>query len=277
MTIESVRRPADLHDSSAAPNDATAWWRHAVVYQIYVRSFADANGDGTGDIAGIRSRLPYLAGLGIDAIWVNPWYVSPLNDGGYDVADYRNIDPRYGTVEEAELLIREAGELGIRILVDLVPNHTSSEHAWFREALASEPGSAGRDRYHFVEGRGEGGELPPNDWPSNFGGSAWTRVPDGQWYLHLFDRTQPDLNWELPEVRAEFESILRFWLDRGAAGFRVDVAHSLVKAPGYPDLGERPAADKAPPGRRAIPSGTATNCMRSCATGAPCSTSTTTR
>ena len=209
-----------------------------MVYQIYVRSFADGDGDGTGDIAGIRSRLPYLAELGIDAIWVNPWYVSPLLDGGYDVADYRSIDPRYGTVDEAGEFISEAAELGIRVLVDLVPNHTSFEHEWFREALASAPGSPARRRYHFLDGRGDDGELPPNDWPSVFGGSAWTRVDDGQWYLHLFDHSQPDLNWELPEVRDEFESILRFWLDRGAAGFRVDVAHSLVKAPGHPDLGD---------------------------------------
>lgn len=223
--------------------NSNQWWRNAVVYQIYVRSFADGNGDGTGDIAGIRSRLPHLAGLGVDAIWVNPWYESPLNDGGYDVADYRSIDPRYGTVDEAELLIREAKELGIRVLVDLVPNHTSSEHVWFQEALAASPGSSARDRYHFVAGRGDDGESAPNDWTSVFGGPAWTRVPDGQWYLHLFDPTQPDLNWERSEVRSEFESILRFWLDRGAAGFRVDVAHSLVKAPGYPDLGRTHRGD----------------------------------
>ncbi len=243
MTLGSAQLPADFPGASNPANDAGDWWRTAVVYQIYVRSFADGNGDGTGDIAGVRSRLSYLAGLGVDAIWVNPWYESPLNDGGYDVADYRTIDPRYGTVAQAELLIREARDVGIRVLVDLVPNHTSSEHAWFREALAAAPGSAARSRYHFVEGRGDRGELPPNDWPANFGGPAWTRVPDGQWYLHLFDSTQPDLNWELPEVRDEFDSILRFWLDRGAAGFRVDVAHSLVKAPGYPDLGDTHRGD----------------------------------
>ena len=222
------------------------WYRRAVVYQIYVRSFADGDGDGTGDIAGIRRRLPHLASLGIDAIWVNPWYVSPLLDGGYDVADYRSIDPRYGTVDEATAFIEEAAALGIRVLVDLVPNHTSFEHAWFRAALDSPPGSPERARYHFVDGRGVDGESPPNDWPSVFGGPAWTRVDDGQWYLHLFDHSQPDLNWELPEVRDEFESILRFWLDRGAAGFRVDVAHSLVKAPGYPDLGEEYSAADGP-------------------------------
>ena len=219
------------------------WWRHAVVYQIYVRSFADGNGDGTGDIAGIRSRLPYLAALGIDAIWVNPWYRSPLLDGGYDVADYREIDERFGTTADAEAFIAEAGHHGIRVLVDLVPNHSSWEHRWFVEALAAPPGSPARSRYHFLPGRGVDGELPPNDWPSVFGGSAWTRAEDGEWYLHLFDESQPDVNWEHPEVRAEFESVMRFWLDRGAAGFRIDVAHSLVKAPGYPDLGKRSPRD----------------------------------
>lgn len=214
------------------------WWRQAVIYQIYVRSFADGNGDGTGDIRGIRDRLPYLQRLGIDAVWVNPWYRSPLLDGGYDVADYRQIDDRFGTVDEAEALIREALDHDIRVIVDLVPNHTSSEHHWFVEALNSPAGSPARDRYHFLPGRGESGELPPNDWRSVFGGSAWTRVADGQWYLHLFDESQPDVNWENEEVRAEFEAVMRFWLDRGAAGFRIDVAHGLAKAPGYPDVGE---------------------------------------
>lgn len=222
---------------------APEWWRHAIVYQIYVRSFADANGDGTGDIAGIRDRLPYLAELGIDAIWVNPWYVSPLRDGGYDVADYRDIDPRYGTLHDAEAFISEAAELGIRVLVDLVPNHSSSEHRWFREALESPPGSSARERYHFLAGRGPDGTLPPNEWKSTFGGSAWTRIADGEWYLHLFDASQPDFNWGNPEVRAEFEDILRFWLDRGAAGFRVDVAHSLTKHPEYADVGDDPHGD----------------------------------
>lgn len=215
----------------------THWWRDAVVYQVYIRSFADSNGDGTGDIAGLRSRLPYLASLGVDAIWVNPWYESPLHDGGYDVADYRKIDPRFGTLGEATALFREAGDLGLRVLVDLVPNHTSSEHAWFQAALHAEPGSPERERYHFVKGRGDAGEHPPNDWLGIFGGPAWSRTPDGAWYLHMFDVSQPDLNWDNPEVQDEFDDIIRFWLDIGAAGFRVDVAHALVKAPGYPDLG----------------------------------------
>lgn len=212
------------------------WWRTDVVYQVYIRSFADGNGDGTGDIAGLRSRLRYLRDLGIDAIWLNPWYRSPLHDGGYDVADYRDIEPRYGTLDEAEALIDDAHELGIKIIADLVPNHTSSEHVWFQEALASPPGSPARNRYHIRPGKGDG-SLPPTDWTSVFGGSAWTRLDDGEWYLHLFDHTQPDLNWENPEVVEEFKSIFRFWLDREVDGFRVDVAHGLSKDMSYPDVG----------------------------------------
>ena len=216
----------------------TPWWRHAVVYQVYVRSFADGNGDGTGDIAGLRSRLPYLRSLGVDAIWVNPWYESPLNDGGYDVADYREIHPQFGTLEEAKLLIEDANQAGIRVLVDLVPNHTSNEHRWFEAALAAGPGSSERDRYHFLPGRGEHGELPPNDWKSVFGGPAWTKVPDDEWYLHLFDTSQPDLNWSNQDVREEFDGCPRYGRDRGAAGFRVDVPPARVKPPAYPDVGE---------------------------------------
>ncbi len=228
---------SQLQPRTTPDPDRTQWWRQAVFYQIYVRSFADGNGDGEGDIAGLRSRLGYLAELGIDAVWVNPWYRSPLNDGGYDVADYREINERFGTTADAEAFIAEAAARGIRVLVDLVPNHTSSEHAWFAEALAAPAGSDARARYHFVDGRGPSGELAPNDWQSVFGGPAWTRVPDGQWYLHLFDTTQPDVNWEHPDVADEFEAVMRFWLDRGAAGFRIDVAHALTKAPGYPDAG----------------------------------------
>ena len=217
------------------PSDVP-WWRRAVTYQVYVRSFADTDGDGKGDVNGIRAKLPYLRDLGVDAVWVNPWYPSPLLDGGYDVADYRDIDPRLGTLADAEALIDEAHEHGIRLLVDLVPNHTSWEHEWFVEAREAAPGAPARDRYVFREGRGEDGALPPNNWTSFFGGPAWTRLPDGQWYLHLFDASQPDLNWDHPEVREEFHDILRFWLDRGADGFRVDVAHALCKAPGLPDV-----------------------------------------
>lgn len=215
-----------------------SWWRHAVTYQVYLRSFADGDGDGIGDIAGLRSRLPYLRSLGVDAIWINPWYESPLNDGGYDVADYRSIDPRFGTLDEAGRLLKEAGDLGLRVLLDLVPNHTSSEHVWFREALASAAGSPARRRYHFRPGTGADSGDPPTDWKSVFGGPAWTRAADGEWFLHLFDPTQPDLNWANEEVQAEFRDIIRFWLDRGANGFRVDVANGLVKDPSYPDVGD---------------------------------------
>lgn len=215
----------------------TPWWRHAIVYQVYIRSFADSNDDGTGDINGLRSKLDYLRSLGTDAIWINPWYRSPLHDGGYDVADYREIEPKYGSVDDAAALIDEAHERGIRVLADLVPNHTSSEHAWFQEALAAPIGHPSRFRYHIRPGKGPEGERPPTDWRSVFGGPAWSRLPDGEWFLHIFDGTQPDLNWTNPEVIEEFQSIFRFWLDRGIDGFRVDVAHGLAKDMTFPDLG----------------------------------------
>ncbi|MCD0452793.1 glycoside hydrolase family 13 protein [Actinocorallia sp. API 0066] len=207
----------------------TPWWRDAVVYQVYPRSFADSNGDGEGDLQGLRSRLPYLADLGVDALWLTPFYTSPLADGGYDVADYRDVDPRFGTLADFDALVADAHRLGLRLIVDIVPNHTSSAHPWFQEALAG----YGRERYLFREG-----DAPPNDWQSNFGGPAWTRVEDGSWYLHLYTPAQPDLNWRHPEVRKEFEHILRFWLDRGVDGFRIDVAAGLFKHPGLADLGE---------------------------------------
>ncbi|MBO4271795.1 glycoside hydrolase family 13 protein [Microbispora triticiradicis] len=202
------------------------WWRGAAIYQVYLRSFADGNGDGTGDLAGLRSRLPYLADLGVDAVWLNPWYPSPMADGGYDVADYRAIEPVFGTLAEAEKLIAEAHDLGIRTIVDVVPNHASDRHAWFQEALAAGPGSAARERFWFRPGVGDG---PPNGWQSIFGGPAWTRVPDGEWYLHLFAPEQPDFNWNNPEVRQEFLDVLRFWFDRGVDGVRIDSAAVLVK------------------------------------------------
>ncbi len=222
----------------AAPDDA--WWRTAVIYQIYPRSWADAGGDGIGDLPGITARLPYLRDLGVDAIWLSPFYTSPQADAGYDVADYRDIDPLFGTLADAEKLISRARTLDLRVIVDLVPNHTSDEHAWFQAALQAAPGSPERERYIFRDGKGTDGNEPPNNWESVFGGRAWTRVTEadgtkGQWYLHLFDAKQPDLNWENPVVREEFESILRFWLDRGVDGFRVDVAHGLIKAEGLPD------------------------------------------
>jgi alpha-glucosidase len=216
------------------------WWRSSVTYQIYIRSFADSNGDGIGDVNGIRSRLAYIAELGVDALWINPWYPSPQADAGYDVADYRDVDPIFGSLDDGRALIIEAHAVGLRVLLDIVPNHTSDEHVWFRAALASSPGSPERERYIFRPGRGEHGEQPPNAWVSEFGGSAWTRLdePDGEWYLHLFDSKQPDLNWDNPEVREEFLDILRFWFDAGADGFRIDVAHGLLKETGLPDLGQ---------------------------------------
>ncbi|WP_424860902.1 glycoside hydrolase family 13 protein [Streptomyces sp. MMS24-I29] len=230
--------------SADAPAHQNGWWQDAVIYQVYPRSFADGNGDGMGDLAGVRGKLPYLKDLGVDAVWLSPFYASPQADAGYDVSDYRAIDPMFGTLLDADVLIRDAHELGLRIIVDLVPNHSSDRHDWFRRALAEGPGSALRDRYHFRPGKGERGELPPNDWESVFGGPAWTRTtkPDGtpgDWYLHLFAPEQPDFNWEHPAVADEFRSILRFWLDMGVDGFRVDVAHGLVKAPGLPDIGSR--------------------------------------
>ena len=214
------------------------WWRSAAIYQVYVRSFADGDCDGTGDLAGVRSRLPYLAELGVDALWFNPWYPSPMADGGYDVADYRAVDPAFGTLAEAEKLIAEARVLGIRTIVDIVPNHVSDRHPWFRAALAAGPGSPERELFHFRPGRGAGGELPPNDWPSQFAGVTWTRVADGEWYLHLFTPEQPDLNWDHPAVRQEHEDVLRFWFERGAAGVRIDSAALLAKDPALPDLVE---------------------------------------
>ncbi|MBM2617324.1 alpha-glucosidase [Actinoplanes sp. LDG1-06] len=211
-----------------------SWWRDAVIYQIYPRSFADANGDGIGDLPGIRARLPYLRDLGVDAVWLSPFYLSPQADAGYDVADYRTVDPIFGSVGDARGLVADAHDLGLRVIVDLVPNHSSDQHIWFQQALAEGPGSPLRERYHFRDGRGD---QPPNDWPSIFGGPAWTRVPDGQWYLHLFAPEQPDFNWDHPAVADEFRTILRFWLDLGVDGFRIDVAHGLVKEAGLPSLG----------------------------------------
>ncbi|MGZ9160257.1 MAG: glycoside hydrolase family 13 protein [Candidatus Limnocylindrales bacterium] len=236
----------------------TAWWHDAVIYQVYIRSFADGDGDGIGDIAGMRARLSYLRDLGVDAIWVNPWFPSPMVDGGYDVADYRAIDPLFGSLSDADALIADAHALGLRVLLDIVPNHTSNAHPWFTAALAAGPGSPERLRYLFREGRGTDGDEPPTDWESVFGGPAWTQVAEptggsGQWYLHLFAPEQPDLDWSHPEVRAEFESILRFWFDRGVDGFRIDVAHGLVKDPSFPDLGPRRRAHASADERRDHP------------------------
>ncbi len=254
-TLEAVpSRSAQGEVSShldRAPGRPSEWWRRAVIYQVYVRSFADGNGDGIGDLAGVRSRLRYLADLGVDAIWFTPWYVSPLADGGYDVADYRAIDPAFGSLEEAERLIAEAHQLGIRTIVDIVPNHVSDQHPWFQAALAAGPGSPERARFWFRPGKGPDGSEMPNHWTSNFWGEPWTRTtnPDGtpgDWYLHLFTPEQPDLNWGHPDVRAEHEDVLRFWFDRGVAGVRIDSAALLVKDPALPEIPENPAPGQHP-------------------------------
>ncbi|MGO9508884.1 MAG: glycoside hydrolase family 13 protein [Mycobacterium sp.] len=220
-----------------------AWWSSAVFYQVYPRSFADSNGDGVGDIDGLVTHLDHVQRLGVDAIWLSPVTVSPMTDHGYDVADPRDIDPLFGGMPAIERLIAAAHRRGIKITMDVVPNHTSSAHVWFQAALAAGPGSDARERYYFRDGRGRDAELPPNNWTSVFGGSAWTRIvePDGnpgQYYLHLFDTEQPDLNWENPEVFDDFEKTLRFWLERGVDGFRIDVAHGMAKPPGLPDAKE---------------------------------------
>lgn len=203
------------------------WWNEAVIYQIYPRSFQDSNGDGEGDLKGVTSRLGYIKDLGVDAIWLSPFYTSPNKDGGYDVANPRDVDPRFGTLKDAKELIDEAHKQGLRVVVDIVPNHFSSEHEWFKEALIAPAGSSQRARFHFYDGKDS--KTPPNNWISLFGGPAWTQVSDGQWYLHLFDSSQPDLNWENSEVRSDFERTLRFWIDLGVDGFRIDVAHGLAK------------------------------------------------
>ena len=236
---------------TAGLSPAADWWRQAVIYQVYPRSFADFNGDGIGDIAGIRGSLWYLQELGVDAIWITPWYASPLEDGGYDVADYRSIHPDLGTIDEAEALIAEANAVGIRTIVDVVPNHVSSAHEWFVEALAAAPGSAVRDRFWFRPGRGTAGDIRPNDWVSEFRGDTWTRTagPDGspgEWYLHLFTPEQPDLNWAHPDVRAEHEAVLRFWFDRGVSGVRIDSAALLAKDERLPELLADPGAGSHP-------------------------------
>ncbi|MEV0371590.1 glycoside hydrolase family 13 protein [Streptomyces sp. NPDC050636] len=213
------------------PGRGPEWWRDAVIYQVYVRSFADSDGDGIGDLRGVCRRLPYLKDLGVDAVWLTPFYASPQADGGYDVADYRAVDPLFGSLQDADDLIRTAHEAGLRVIVDIVPNHTSDQHPWFQDPELA------RQRYLFRPGKGEHGELPPNDWESVFGGPAWTRTDRGDWYLHLFAPEQPDLDWDNPDVHAEFAAILRFWLDLGVDGFRIDVAHGMVKAPGLPDIG----------------------------------------
>jgi len=209
------------------------WWRSAVIYQIYVRSFADSDGDGVGDLPGIRSRLPHVKELGVDGIWLTPFYPSPGADHGYDVSDYVDVDPQFGTLDDFDALVADAHRLGLRVIVDIVPNHTSNEHQWFRNAV-SDPQHPDRARYIFRPGRD--GE-PPNVWTSAFGGPAWTLDDaSGEYYLHLFTPEQPDLDWHNGRVREDFEEILRFWLDRGVDGFRIDVGQALYKAPDLHDV-----------------------------------------
>jgi alpha-glucosidase len=217
------------------------WWRSSVIYQIYPRSFADGNGDGMGDLKGITEKLPYLADLGVDAIWCSPFFKSPQKDAGYDVSDYKDIDPLFGDLQDFDTLVSASKKLGIKVIVDLVPNHSSDQHELFQAALAAPEGSPERAMYIFRDGKGETGELPPNNWPSVFGGNAWTRTTNadgtpGQWYLHIFDSSQPDFDWTNPAVLDMFDDVLRFWLDRGAAGFRIDVAHGMIKRAGLPDI-----------------------------------------
>ncbi|MFE6996029.1 glycoside hydrolase family 13 protein [Microbacterium sp. NPDC057659] len=246
MTLEQIAAPG------------SEWWRSAVIYQIYPRSFADASGDGIGDLPGITSRLDSLKELGVDAIWLSPFMTSPQRDAGYDVADYRDVDPLFGTLADFDEMLAQAHARSIRVIVDLVPNHSSDQHVWFQESLKAAPGSPERARYIFRDGKGENGELPPNNWESVFGGGQWTRVTEadgtpGQWYLHIFDPTQPDFDWTNEEVREEFRSILRFWLDRGVDGFRVDVAHGMIKKDGLPDYTPPADADSMGGGEDDVP------------------------
>ncbi|GAB3596591.1 glycoside hydrolase family 13 protein [Angustibacter peucedani] len=254
--VEREERPAAVPSATRHRwSSDLEWWRSAAIYQLYPRSFADGDGDGVGDLLGVLERLPYLRELGVDAIWFTPWYPSPMADGGYDVADYRAVDPLFGDLALAEEVIATAHRLGLRTVVDVVPNHVSDQHAWFQQALAAAPGSAERARFWFRPGRGPDGAEPPNDWSSEFGGPAWSRTTSadgtpGEWYLHLFAPGQPDLNWDCPDVRAELEDVLRFWFDRDVAGVRIDSAALLVKDPALPDLpadprpGEHPYVDR---------------------------------
>lgn len=218
--------------------DPHPWWHHAAVYQVYPRSFRDGNGDGLGDLRGVINGLNYLRDLGVQALWLSPFYPSPLRDSGYDVADPRAVDPMYGTLADFDELVRKAHARDLKVIVDIVPNHLSADHPWFQAALAAPPGSPERARFHFRDGVGD---QPPNNWASLFGGSAWTRITEsdgepGQWYLHLFDSSQPDVNWTNQDVIEDWDRTLRFWLDRGVDGFRVDVALGLAKDMTYPNI-----------------------------------------
>ena len=243
--LESIHLPSLIASSDVDTETSLRWWHKAVLYEVFLRSFADANDDGEGDIAGLVSRLPYIKDLGVDAVWISPWYVSPMRDGGYDVKNFLDVDPLFGTLEDVQNLIDASHELGLRVVLDLVSNHCSSQHPWFQSALASPEGSKEREWFYFKDGRGEGGNEPPNDWKSIFGGPAWTRTqnPDGtpgQWYFNLFDSSQPDLNWKNEEVLKHFDEILRFWFDRGVDGFRLDAVSAIGKDDDYRDMGFAP-------------------------------------
>ena len=223
------------------------WWRTAAIYEIFVRSFADGNGDGIGDIPGIISRLPYIAGLGVDAIWLTPFYPSPQADTGYDVANYCDVEPMYGTLADFDQMVEKAHALGLKVFIDIVPNHTSSQHPWFQAALKAQPGSAERNRYIFRDGKGPNGKYPPNNWESWFAAKAWEKVPganEKQWYLHMFSDQQPDLNWRNQEVRDEFDRILTFWLDRKIDGIRVDAPTVLIKPADFKDVALDPGDEE---------------------------------
>lgn len=245
MSIDALENSVDftsVHSPLHEKDSNHHWSRSSVIYQIYPRSFKDSNNDGIGDLPGVTQELHKLVDLSIDAVWLSPFYKSPQKDGGYDVSDYCAVDPIFGEMGDFDNLMIEANKLEIKVIIDLVPNHCSDQHEMFQQAIAAEAGSAEREMFIFRDGQGDNGELPPNNWQSHFGGGAWTRLYDAegrgeQWYLHLFDTSQPDWNWDNPLVRSEFERVLRFWLDKGVSGFRVDVAHALVKAEGLPDWG----------------------------------------
>jgi alpha-glucosidase len=244
-TLESIHVASDEGSSDVDTDASLQWWHHAVLYEVYLRSFSDANDDGDGDIAGLISRLAYIKDLGADAVWISPWYVSPMLDGGYDVTNYLDIDPLFGSLEDARKLIDASHDLGLRVVLDMVANHCSNLHPWFQSALASPEGSSQRGFFYFKDGKGPNGDEPPNDWKSIFGGPAWTRTqnPDGttgQWYFHLFDSTQPDLNWKNEEVRKSFDEIFRFWFDQGVDGFRLDAVSAIGKDDDYRDVGFAP-------------------------------------
>jgi alpha-glucosidase len=243
--LDSIHLPGQFASRDVDTESSLKWWHKAVLYQVYLRSFADANDDGVGDIAGLISRLPYIKELGVDAVWISPWYASPMLDGGYDVKDYVDTDPLFGSLEDVQILINESHRLGLRVILDFVANHCSSQHPWFQLALSSPEGSRERDWFYFKDGQGSGGNEPPNDWKSIFGGPAWTRTQNldgtpGQWYFHLFDSSQPDLNWKNEEVLIQFDEILRFWFDRGVDGCRLDAVSAIGKDDDYRDMGFAP-------------------------------------